>query len=214
MLKHRIYRRTRPFSFSILQSAIETAERSVGKTELFGGRVWLVPLWYHNARIGDKKNKLAIAEVTKRAVKRPRMYEASRILGPFEAVSSIPWVVGKGFIGRLSRTDSPDYEILQHSTFWPTNLEQMTEEEWENSDPDVRGDRLLLEAKKLKAMYGTAIGASVRIANSACSIGCITLHTPSSRSLEPEQSEVVANLLVVQAHRLAEALVNEGPIRG
>lgn len=204
------YRSLRPFAHSTLADLADSAARALGTdANRFGGHVWLIPRRYHRARTRNQQNVLVYAELTKRLIARPRMYQAACVRGPVTRRSGVNWVVGKGFLGRLLSPACSDYEILQHESFWPPDIETMTDIEWTELNPAVREGRSLEDARRLRRIYGTALGASIPHAESGHPIGCITLHTGRGDSLSEFEARKCAELLVVQARRLGQTISSE-----
>jgi hypothetical protein len=136
------------------------------------------------------------------------MYLAARVSGSVRRASGVTWTVGKGFVGRLT-LGSNDFDILQHSEFWPHDIDTMTEQEWRATDKSMSEGRSLTDARALKLLYGTAVGVSLRHPRSEKPMGCITLHTPASHPLTTVQAETCIELLAVQAVHIAEYVADE-----
>lgn len=195
-----------------MQKMCEDAAALFADGTNFGGRVWLLPRWYIHALAKPAYLRLAYTEVAIRLAQRPRMVLAARVFGPVPNDSGIPWVVGKGLVGRLTLLNL-DYDVLDHSSFWPADLATMTEQQWRNVDEDIRAGRSLAEAQKLKSMYGTAVGVPLRDAATLAKLGCVTLHTASGRSLTSDEIEKLVRLMVTQSPELSRQIVRRASLR-
>lgn len=211
--------KVKPFCYQDLRAIISACEELLAQPGIFGGRIWLLPRWYYHALANDWQAILLLAEAL-----RPEMVKAATYLGPIGRTSGIRWSMRKGFIGRLMFEDpddrdpytdrgARDHDILQHDQFWPDNLDVMTEEEWAREPRSVREGRSLAEARILKALYGTAIGAALRHPKEGSPIGCATIHTKSGHALTETQADACAEILVAGAVQLSYTVASEARLR-
>jgi hypothetical protein len=198
-----LLKRTAPYCHDALVNVIDAARHEVGCTQTLGGRVWLVPRWFYRAYSRQNQNVLAFAELGRGTIGRPVMYRAAQILGPVGRPSSVRWTIHKGLVGRLTfRTK--DFQILQHTEYWPRNLGSMTKEDWSKEPQDSREYRTLKDAKDLRDLYGTAVGVQLRHISSGYPLGCITIHTSAEEPLDWPRAIACAGLLQGAATPLAE----------
>lgn len=204
----------------ILQSAANQGQGSMdraqgsqaGKDAVFGGRIWLLPRWYIYAVKNQRALTLAYAELLIGLFNRPRMICAGKVYGPVQTGSGIAWAVRKGLPGRLTFQDGR-YDVLQHETWWPDNIDTMSSEEWEQVDEERRESRSLEEARELKRLYGTAIGVPLRHPDSLARLGCLTIHTKRGHSLADEEVDLVVELLVTRTSELCRQIVRAADLR-
>src|SRR5690606_30203176 len=65
----------------------------------YGGRVWLVPLWYVRAHTGRRHVRRLVASVGNAFFERPKMEKVASVLGPCGHPTGIPFHLGKGIVG-------------------------------------------------------------------------------------------------------------------
>jgi hypothetical protein len=196
--------RAEPVAQQALQQMCEEAGGAVNAQ--FGGRIWLLPLWYLIAVHEKKHIRLAYAEVSLRLFHQPTMVELAIVVGPVPGKSEFEWALKKGFPGRLTFEDV-DFDWIQYAQFWPANLNTMSEREWDALDESKTAGRSLFEARRLRELYGTAIGVPLKDPDSRAKLGCITLHTGRDRPLTEAEAEDIVALMLTGAPDLARQLV-------
>lgn len=178
-----------------------------------GGRVWLLPKWYMFAQHEEWTSVLYLSELLKfRPIRRPRLYCAARFYGDVGGESGICWTVGKGMPGVLTTTSADDahadllWLVIDHDKAWPSGLEIMDASQWLELDQGIRLRRRLDDAKRLKRIYGTAIGVGLRDPASGARVGCITLHSPKARPLSELETKEVLHLMLASSTELSRQL--------
>lgn len=181
------------------------AEGLTGRS--LGGRIWLLPGWYVIANHRETALVLRYTELMLRLLQRPRMTQAAAVFGPIPASSGIPWAVRKGLPGQLT-FGTELFEVLQHSEFWPENLETMSDRQWRALDDTKTLGRTLGEARTLKRLYGTVVGVPMVDPQSKASLGCVTLHTKAHDPLSDEHAIELAIVMTAATSELATQVVN------
>ncbi len=191
-----------------LFSALSTASGMIGDDRL-GGRVWLHPEWIVRAHIHQEPRREDFAHLAA-ALRKPRMYRAAVAFGPIEESSGVTWKVGKGLVGR-SALDTADFESVNHSTHWPEDLRTMSRREWRRKHSERADGRRLKDARRLKALYGTAVGSPIRTepwrTSALSAFGCITLHTAAGDELSDDEIRTCGARLAMDGELMATTLL-------
>ena len=177
----------------LLRSLTATLESSLQQGIEIGARVWCLPPWYARLIAREAEVRLGLVELVRGLRGWPRMVEVATVMGPFNVNSDVTWVIGKGFVGHLTRGCLPnktpvDEAHIQHQTYWPPNLDDMTPTDWEAWPAEMRLKRSLADARRLKSLYGTAIGVRIPMPGGQRSgVGCLTVHTEAKSPLNSRQ---------------------------
>jgi hypothetical protein len=142
---------------------------------------------------------------------KPVMYPLAHRQGDIEGRSRVAWSVGKGLVGSLTlgfdEAGRPcESAVIQHETYWPENVEYMSEREWRRLGHGRTLGRSLEDAKALRARYGTAFGIRIQHPATGSGIGCVTLHTPRGAPLTEDKVQSALRLCVPVANQLGKAL--------
>jgi hypothetical protein len=208
----RAFDAARPIADAILESLCSEAQTLISGPE-FGGRIWVLPRWYLVAKYRNPDSlRLVYVEVIKRVTRRPTMYRLATRPGFTNRSSKVTWTIGKGLPGYLTEGESA-FDIVQHATAWPANVDDMSEKEWNALDVSVTRSRSLKDVLALRNLYATALGVPLADPDSKAALGCVILHTKAGEPLTKDQADKVIAHVTMKVPGLARQVVSAAGLK-
>ena len=173
-------------------------------------RVWIIPPWLFRVHATSSPLLVPTLAMIDTHLRWPKLIKLAQLSGPLGVSSGVRWTMGCGFLGELIATPSNPWGKFVHASAWTSQIEGLNRRDMVREvRPDAHLGLKPKEIRKVKRLYGSAVGVPLLSQDRKSAYGCMTLETPAGVELSVEAMQQIGLQLGASRKRLS-VIIRDG----